>query len=102
MAKKTFTFTKCPKLTGLAAVGNPDPTTDIRLNGKQVGWIDPPRALGHDDWQVWFHFSKEPTTADPAPFVNRRMKKTFATEPEAREFINALTLDPATLYGLED
>lgn len=88
--KEKFTFKKHPRETGLAAVGNPHPNTDIKHNKRLVGVIDAPNWSSTDDqWRI--RLMKKKTEPDDNPNSDWkwiRLKKTFDSEPEAREFLN--------------
>jgi hypothetical protein len=77
-----FTFKKEPKETGLAAVGNPNSNTQIKLNKKQVGYIAGPSWLSKDNlWHVKFAVSEGKS------FKWVTLKASFETEPEARVYL---------------
>ena len=92
MAKKQkFTFKKQPRETGLASVGNPHPDTDIKHNKKLVGYISSPNWSSPDNkWRIRLTVKKsEPDDNPNCDWKWIVLKKTFDTEPEAREFLNA-------------
>ena len=92
MATK-FTFKREARSTGLAAIGNPYPNVEVKLGGKQVGWINAPCSGGSDKWHIWFHIEKSDPKAQ-CPFRNAKLKGEWGTEEEARDFLrtNAATL----------
>lgn len=98
MAMK-FTFKKEASEIGLARVGNPYPDTIIKHNKKQVGTIVAPNWMTEDQlWRVRFAVTKNDT------WRWMIIKEKFATEPEAREWIqqNAERIAACGLYYLED
>lgn len=85
MANK-FTFKKQPRETGLAGVGNPHPDTYIKHNKKVVGCISSPNWRTPDNkWRIRLTVKDE---NDHCDWKWISLKKTFDTEPEAREFLN--------------
>lgn len=83
-----FTFKKDKAETGLAAVGNSHPDTNIKVSGLVVGYIAAPNwRTESNHWKVRLAIAKERTKEDPAPFKWITLKKRFDSEPEAREFI---------------
>lgn len=90
---KRFTFKKGPKPTGLSAVGTPHAQTEIRLSDKSVGWIEPPthRVIRSAVWKVWLHVKNDED--GNCPFKNIQLKRTFETEPDAREWLNSAFTD---------
>lgn len=86
--KMKITFKKEKPLTGLAAVGSPKASTDIKVDKLVVGVIAAPSWQTKDDlWSVKLAVAKEKTEKDPAPFKWVTMKKRFASELEARAFV---------------
>lgn len=81
---KGLSFQKEPRHTGLYAIGNPNPDTNVKFGGKRVGTIRGPSAFGQDDWSVSFMVE---TREDHYEWRWARIKKRFATEPEARAFV---------------
>ena len=62
--------------------------TDIKLNKKVVGSISESRdRKWKERYGIGFMLKKERTGKDPAPFKWTRLKKRFANENEARQFI---------------
>lgn len=87
MAKK-FTFKKEPRETGLRGVGN-SPSTQIKLEGKVVGSIDPPHwSDANFCYKVRFAIVQEPTKDDPCPFAWATLRAQFGSESEVREHVN--------------
>ncbi len=82
MAK--FTFKKGPRETGLAAVGNPYPWVDIKLDGKVVGCIKPPSAFGGDTWRIRFMVVSE---TEKCGWAWAQLKVHYESEQEARDYI---------------
>lgn len=77
-----FTFKKEPKETGLAAVGNPNSDTQIKLKKKQVGYIAGPSWNSKDSlWHVRFAVSEGKS------FKWVKLKAAFETEPAARAYL---------------
>ncbi len=104
-----FTFKKEPRVSGLAAIGNPNPDTQIKLNKKECGRIVGPVWSSTDKmWTIRFTVKK--TVPDDNPNCDWKwvqFKKKFETEPEAREYItqNAekiLNESSLTLHYFED
>jgi hypothetical protein len=96
-----FTFKKADRETGLRSVGNPYPSTDIKLGGKVVGHINPPSWRSRDHkWGIVLAIK-----CDENPgWIWRNLKKRFDSEPEAREFLksNSLKLIGLGLYQFEN
>ena len=87
MAKK-FTFKKQPRETGLAAVGNPHPDTDIKHNKMLVGTISAPHWQSPDNlWRIRFMVAEEGGDNPNCDWKWIQLKKKFDSEPEAREFL---------------
>lgn len=83
-----FTFKKDKSETGLAAIGNHNPHTSIKVNGLVVGDIAPPNwRTESNQWKIRFTVATKPTESDPAPFRWITLTKRFDTEPEARAYI---------------
>ena len=83
-----ITFKKDSPATGLSSVGSPNPDTNIKVDKLVVGTIAAPNWQTKDNlWSVRLTVAKEKTEDDPAPFRWITMKKRFASEPEAREFV---------------
>jgi hypothetical protein len=95
-----FTFKKEPKETGLAAVGNPNSQTQIKLKKKQVGYIAGPSWSSKDLlWRVKFAVSEGKS------FKWVTLKATFETEPEARTYLTTnfeRITNTFSLHSLED
>lgn len=84
---KGLSFKKEPREIGLAAVSHPYPDTIIKLDGRETGRIYGPRPKllgGGPDWLIQVMIKRQPTEADPAPFKWLIFKAKFASEPEAR------------------
>lgn len=78
-----FTFKKHPRATGLARVGDPNPNTDIRNLGKNIGWIAGPNYRSGDHWRIWLSVKQD----EHPGWTNVCLKAKFDTEPEAREWL---------------
>jgi hypothetical protein len=77
-----FTFKKQPKTTGLASVGYPHPSTDIKLDKKRVGIISAPNwSTKGGKWEI--QLMRETNDDWNWAYV----KQKFDSEPEAREWI---------------
>lgn len=80
--KFNISFKKEKKERGLAAVGNPNQATNVKLNKQIVGAISPPSWMTEDSlWRVRFIVVKE----DNWKWIT--MKAKFNSEPEARVWI---------------
>lgn len=96
-----ITFKKEKPETGLAAIGNPYPNTQIKVDGKQVGYIYAPTwSITDRKWKVSLAV-KEGDTRWKWIFVKTR----FDTEPDARSWVkNKLeaVAKTYTLHSFED
>lgn len=82
-----FTFKKEPCETGLAGVGNPNPSTIIKLKKRQVGSINGPNWNSDDDkWHVRLIIKDEKEEYCGWKWV--KLKVTFDDEPSARVYLN--------------
>lgn len=84
-----ITFKRQPKATGLAAVGNPHPNTDIKMDGKLVGTIVPPNWRDNGkEWLIMVRLKKPlPLPAgENCTWYNAVLKPRFANEEAAREY----------------
>jgi hypothetical protein len=81
-AKKKFHFKKGSKITGLASMAQPYPTTYVHMNKMVVGMISPPSRFGHDNWIPMLLVKTE--TECGWKWIEFKAK--FETEPEAREW----------------
>lgn len=97
-----FSFKKEPRETGLAAVGNPYPNTQIKLDKQQVGYISAPTWQTKD--RMWgVHFAVEKDGGCGWHWIH--VKRRFDSEPESREWIkqNAEKVQKQfTLHKFED
>ena len=97
-----LTFKKQAQITGLARVAHPyGPSTDIRLGGRSVGRIDPPRYNSPEKvWKVWLALTDATILGGWRWVV---LKARFASDEEAREFVtkHAETLLAKGLYRFE-
>ena len=85
MAKEKFniSFKKHPRETGLAAIGHPYQSVDIKLNKQCIGMIDAPNWQ-KAQWRIRI------TIKDSEQFCGWRwiqFKTKFDTEEEAREWV---------------
>jgi hypothetical protein len=84
---RKFTFRKEKPETGLSAVGNPRPSTTIKLGGKWCGTIQAPNWHSKDGkWGVGLMVKDEDCTAGWRWVF---FQKRFDAEPDAREWLNA-------------
>ncbi len=84
MTMEKFTFKKQPRETGLAAVGNPNQATDIKHNGKIVGYIAGPNWMSKSsDWIV-----RIMVIEGLESWSWKTLKKKFEEEPDARKYLN--------------
>ena len=79
-----FTFKRQPKATGLARVADPTPAVDIKLKGKNVGWLQPPRW--RDEETQWKLFLRVKSDEHPG-WRNAALKVRFENEADARAFV---------------
>ena len=78
------------KETGLRAVGHPNPSTDIKLNGKTIGHINPPSWETKDDkWSIALAIKKPATKEEPADWKWIFFKARFDSEEDGRTWIMA-------------
>ena len=93
-----FTFKKQPLASGLAGVGHPYPTVDVKLNKKTFGVIYPANHSRHH-WTVGYAVR---SGSDSFEWVFPRNK--FNNEQEARDWLqaNAEKIIKETLYFFED
>ena|ERR1035437_5356248 len=83
-----LTFKKEKALTGLAGVANPTPATQVKLDKKQVGTINPPSWRSADNkWYVGIMIEVEKTAEEPAGWKWIFFKTRFDEEPQAREWL---------------
>jgi hypothetical protein len=76
-----LTFKKEPRITGLAGVGYPNPSTIIKWNKKEVGYIGAPNWLSKDNkWVIRFTIK----TNNPLGWKWISLKGRFDSEEEAR------------------
>jgi hypothetical protein len=97
----SFTFKKQPKETGLSAVGNPYPDTDVKYHKKVVGYIAAPNWMSKSlIWKIRFRRKEE----KDGQFSWITIKQQFDSEPAAREWIktNAEKIIALGLYPEED
>ena len=89
-----FTFKRQPRATGLAGVGNPWPSTDIKLRGKVVGVIAAPNW--RSDSQLWTIRLMIESSLPPGWYW-KTIRQKFPTEEEAREYVSSHNDDLAAL-----
>jgi len=65
---------------------NPYPMTNIKADGKHVGYIF---NNGKSKWEIRLAIKKTPTTDNPAPFKWMGLKGCADTEPEARGLLKS-------------
>lgn len=83
-----LSFKKHAKETGLRAVGNPYPDTDIKLGGKKIGYISAPNWQGVDrQWRIKLAVKRAPQPGLPANFDWTTLIAKFDDEKTAREFV---------------
>lgn len=95
-----LTFKRQPKATGLAAVGEPYPSVDIKADGKCVGWIAPPGRFNKwTRWTIWFHVRR----ANEDNFDNKKLKAEFDDEAAARAHIKEhwVNIEKLGLYQID-
>lgn len=80
-----FTFKHGPRPTGLAAVGDPYPQTDIKFDGKICGRILFSRQSR--DWGIAVMVKITPTALDPAPFKNLAFETRFPSLADAKQYL---------------
>jgi hypothetical protein len=84
-AKKTFTFRKRKRETGLASTGKPEPDTVVKLDKMEIGYIQSPSWITKDGkWRI--RFMVVDATAG-CGWSWRQFKELFDDEPKAREFL---------------
>lgn len=82
-----LTFKRGPKPTGIAAVGDPYASVDIKLNGQEVGSIHPPNWQSTEHlWRVWVRVADTASDRSNA-WKNVCFKAKFASEQEARDWV---------------
>lgn len=77
-----LSFKKQPRERGLGGVGHPYPAVDIKGDGREVGWIDPPSAF-KQHYHVWMRLED---TSDTVGWRNVYMF-VCDTEEEARQWV---------------
>jgi len=83
-----LTFKKQKAATGLRAVGNGMPNTNIKANGKYVGEIVAPNWMTKDRlYGIRFAVKKNVTEEDPAAFGWITLKARAEMESDARALI---------------
>ena len=87
--KFNISFKRQAKITGLAGVGYPNQSVDIKVNKKEVGIISAPNWQTKDNnWRVRLTVKKQESDDNP----NRdwkwvSVKKTFENEESARQWV---------------
>jgi len=89
MKKISITFKRQPRATGLASIGTPYPSVDIKLNKQKFGWISPPTWRTDDNkWGIYFSIKKsEPDSNPNCDWKNVSIKTRFDTEEDARQWM---------------
>ncbi len=82
------TFKKHERTTGLAGIGYPYQSVDMKINKKVFGSIDAPNWQTTDNkWHVRVTVIKEPTKENPADFRWISFLSKHENEIEARNWI---------------
>ncbi len=103
-----LSFKKHPKNTGLARIGSPHASVDIKVNKKRIGLIIPPSwNSSHYNWIIRLMVVKENILEDGNENCSWKwiqLKKHFETEGLAREFLNNHIdfLERLNLYFYDD
>ena len=99
---KKFTFKLHPKETGLASVGFPCQSADIKLNKKMCGTIYSPNWRTKDGMYSASMLVCDSSTS--CGFKWRKLKLSASTLQEAKDWINdrAESLQSLNLYFVED
>ncbi|MDD2731403.1 MAG: hypothetical protein PHW33_04760 [Candidatus Portnoybacteria bacterium] len=88
--KNKITFRRHPRQTGLAGVGNPNQSVDIKLDNKQIGYIDAPNWDTKDGkWGIQLAIVKDDKHDDgnaSCSWMWIFFKKRFDNENEARNW----------------
>lgn len=93
MAKEKFniSFKRDAAITGLAGVGYSKQGSDIKVNKKVVGSIDAPNWQTKDNFfRISLMIIKDDINSDGnpnCPWKRIRLKNTFESDADAREFI---------------
>ena len=102
-----LSFKKHPKQTGLASVGNSYQGSDIKLDGKVFGEINPPNwRTSHNFYTVSIMIKK--TEPDDNPNCDWKwvfFKRRFVSDSEAREWVKSnitKITEKYTLHFYED
>jgi len=83
-----FTFKKQPRETGLAAVARPDVATEVKLEGKVVGIIEPAHRDDSDGrWRVRLMVEGAAANSPNCPWRWVTFKARFDEEPAARTWL---------------
>jgi len=86
-----ITFRKERKPTGLGAIGSPYPSTRIKVDTKECGYITPPNWNSPDNlWRVGISIIKKNLDEDGNPNCGWRWFRpveSFENEPSARIFV---------------
>ena len=86
--KFNISFKKEPRETGLRSVGYPYQNVNIKVNKRKCGWIQAP-SWSHSGWSVRVAVQSDATRESPCDFKWRQASTSFATEQEAREWVNS-------------
>jgi hypothetical protein len=86
MEKFSISFKRLPRETGLAAVGHPNQSVDIKVNGKECGWIVAPNWQTEDNkWKVGIKVINGENLNCSWKWIY--FKARFETESEARAWV---------------
>ncbi len=89
-----FTYRKQPRETGLRAIANPYPSTDIKLKKLKVGYIAAPSRFGDDNWRIRL------AVKDNDSFRWVTFKAQFNSEDEGRKWLDAHADSVISKYDL--
>ncbi len=83
-----LTFKRGPKQTGLAAVGEPYASVEVKWDNKKIGSITGPTWTTKDNkWSVGFTVKTDELEEHPSGWKWIFMKARFDNEDEARQFV---------------
>jgi hypothetical protein len=92
-----LSFKKNPRSTGLAAIADPYPTTQIKIGGREVGLISPPRPRGSENWSLRF-MVKDASESCGWRWIGLRGR--YETEEQARSSLFSMDDKVRRLYDL--
>lgn len=96
-----FTFRKQPRITGLAGVGYPKQSIDIKLHNRRIGTIYAPNWR-NDNWEIWLSVFKKDINEDDNPnceWSNINLGFVSFSEDEAKDFLQK-NIDKILKYNL--